>query len=441
MREKAHQPIEASALLRQSLTAQWREDIERRMQRISHAQREFLAVRRSGLAQVAQLIAAQIPVTSPIPDTARQPVMDSRQLDAFGAGSLVDCLGPAYAVYEGRRVPRIPNGALKLVSRVMELSGEPGNFRQPASILTQYDMPLDPWFLTDSAYSSIPCAIWMEMALQPCGILSAWAGTMLQAPDIDFYFRNLDGWAEVLHEMDLRGQIISARANLLSSISTGDTIIQKYSFELSCAGVPLYHGESSFGYFSPQAMAKQLGLDNGRRTRPAISSGDARWLDLPSQGEGGSEKPVRWWPAGKLSLLDRATVNPAGGNYGKGYVYASKMVNAQDWFFACHFYQDPVMPGSLGVEAILQALRLFAIEAGLTRSSTMVEISLPLQRRINWKYRGQITPAHRQMELEAHIVSVERRGNQTILQADASLWVDSIRIYEVKQAAISLVER
>ena len=47
-----------------------------------------------------------------------------------------------------------------------------------------------------------------------------------------------------------------------------------------------------------------------------------------------------------------------GGRYGKGYVYASRPVNPQDWFYPFHFYQDPVMPGSLGVEAILEAMQV-----------------------------------------------------------------------------------
>jgi hypothetical protein len=44
------------------------------------------------------------------------------------------------------------------------------------------------------------------------------------------------------------------------------------------------------------------------------------------------------------------------------------------------------------------------------------------------------------MELEAHISRIERQGNEILLQADASLWVDNIRIYDVKQAAVSLLE-
>jgi 3-hydroxymyristoyl/3-hydroxydecanoyl-(acyl carrier protein) dehydratase len=177
---------------------------------------------------MAQIIAHELPGGGLVQTNGKKAVMDSRQLDAFGRGTLTDCLGPSYAIYNGRRTPRIPNGDLKLMSRVMELQGEPGNFNQPAHVLTEYDVPADAWFLRENAYPTTPYSVFMEMALQPCGILSAWMGTMLQSPEVDFYFRNLDGWAEMPNEVDPRGKTITARADLLSSLSTGDTIIQKF---------------------------------------------------------------------------------------------------------------------------------------------------------------------------------------------------------------------
>ena len=40
---------------------------------------------------------------------------------------------------------------------------------------------------------------------------------------------------------------------------------------------------------------------------------------------------------------------------------------AREWFFKSHFYQDPVQPGSLGIDAMLQALQVFMIEADMGR--------------------------------------------------------------------------
>ncbi len=55
------------------------------------------------------------------------------------------------------------------------------------------------------------------------------------------------------------------------------------------------------------------------------------------------------------------TYDPAGGPAGLGYIQGSKKVDPEEWFFKAHFYQDPVWPGSLGVEAFIQLLKFIAI--------------------------------------------------------------------------------
>lgn len=50
-------------------------------------------------------------------------------------------------------------------------------------------------------------------------------------------------------------------------------------------------------------------------------------------------------------------VSETGGAHGKGQITAEMNIagNPQtDWFFACHFKGDPVMPGCLGLDALWQ---------------------------------------------------------------------------------------
>lgn len=200
-------------------------------------------------------------------------------------------------------------------------------------------------------------------------------------------------------------------------------------------------GELVFGYFSADSMANQAGLDNGRSAPGWLQvkglSPQSVNLDLRAAGNEG--EPLL--PRGRLALLDGALVDPAGGRAGAGYVYAERPVNPADWFYPFHFTGDPVMPGSLGVEAILQALQGCALAAGLScglRSPRFVlpKGSIPT----SWRYRGQITPKNKKMSLEAHITSVERGQGSVLVRAEASLWVDGLRIYEIKDAAVAMVE-
>jgi hypothetical protein len=42
-----------------------------------------------------------------------------------------------------------------------------------------------------------------------------------------------------------------------------------------------------------------------------------------------------------------------------------KDVDPGEWFFKAHFFQDPVMPGSLGIEALCQLLQWYMAERGI----------------------------------------------------------------------------
>ena len=51
-----------------------------------------------------------------------------------------------------------------------------------------------------------------------------------------------------------------------------------------------------------------------------------------------------------------------GGPHGLGFIQGSKPVDPADWFFKAHFHQDPVWPGSLGLESFLQLLKVVAMD-------------------------------------------------------------------------------
>ncbi|MBS1250206.1 MAG: hypothetical protein MAG431_01796 [Chloroflexi bacterium] len=135
-------------------------------------------------------------------------------------------------------------------------------------MVSEYDVSPTAWFYRQNAYPTIPYAVYLEMALQPCGFLSAYQGTILPYPEEDFYFRNLDGWAKLHAIPDLRGGTVRNQVRLLSSSVVKGIILQNFAFQLSHKGEVFYEGESSFGYFKEQVMRNQKGLDGGQSTQP-----------------------------------------------------------------------------------------------------------------------------------------------------------------------------
>jgi len=111
------------------------------------------------------------------------------------------------------------------------------------------------------------------------------------------------------------------------------------------------------------------------------------------------------------------------------------VVDPDEWFFKAHFYQDPVCPGSLGLESFLQLLKVVAAERwGVTADSRFETMAHGEEHR--WNYRGQIIPTNHRVEIEAVITAVDDQIR--ILKADGLLSVDGKIIYQMKDFALRL---
>lgn len=374
----------------------------------------------------------------------------SEDITQFATGSLEACFGEAYAIYRGRLSPRTPNGDLQLISRVLGVDGTAGEFKTESKVVAEYDVPADAWFYAQNASASMPYSVLMEIALQPCGFLSTYMGASLIYPDQDLKFRNLDANATTLKDLDLRGQTITAEATLKTVASSAMTIILTFDFSLKLGAETFYQGNTVFGYFTAEQMSSQLGLDRGQTKLPWFKENKmplklAQNMPLSTQAgqeayfQGTPEKPHFRLSGERLNFLENALVFGTGGEHDQGYVYAQKRVDAADWFFKYHFFEDPVMPGSLGVEAILQSLKAYAIaqDLGQTFANPCFVNALG---NVAWKYRGQIIGSDGLMTLETSIKSIEMIDGQLVVTADAYLSKDGLRIYRVTDVAIAIAE-
>ena len=66
-------------------------------------------------------------------------------------------------------------------------------------------------------------------------------------------------------------------------------------------------------------------------------------------GQGNARLPV-----GNMLMIDRIThISATSGAYNKGEITAELDITPDLWFFDCHFPNDPVMPGCLGLDLSL----------------------------------------------------------------------------------------
>ncbi|MEU2713252.1 3-hydroxyacyl-ACP dehydratase [Streptomyces sp. NPDC007205] len=329
--------------------------------------------------------------------------------------------------------PRLPRGDLRMMDRVARGDVTPGEYRLGSGGVGEYDVPEDPWFLRENR-GTVPQLALMEMALQPAGLFSGLAGVASEYRDQDLNCRNLEGRFRLLRQVELPGDTVEQHVVLRSHTPLPGGILHRYGLELHLGGSPFYTGEAVHGFFTPELMAQQQGLDAGKCIPPWLdrrhpTPSEVRRLDLSGDTRLGS---------GRLALLGEVAIVPAGGEHRAGYLLCSKPVRSADWFFDHHFLHDPVMPGSAGVQMLYQAASAYALHTGLLDHVPDPSFSIAVGEELRWSYRGQVLREHRRVRGEVHIREVRQDGESVRILADGSVWRDDLRIYQVDNIAIDV---
>jgi len=215
------------------------------------------------------------------------------------------------------------------------------------------------------------------------------------------------------------------RVKLTRASSSAGMIIQFFDYEVWAVREgrkPIYKGDTYFGLFPKVALLKQGELKDAACYQPAAQElSRSRALDFPQGAP---------FPCGRLRMLDRvACWIPDGGPKGLGYIRATRRVVPDEWFFKAHFHQDPVAPGSLGLESFLQLLKFMATERWGDSGSTRFE-TVATDQHHAWIYRGQVMPTDREVTVEAVVTAVDE--SRRLLRADGYLSLDGRVIYGMK---------
>ena len=131
---------------------------------------------------------------------------------------------------------------------------------------------------------------------------------------------------------------------------------------------------------------------------------------------------------------------PDGGPHRLGFIRGVKMIDPSEWFFAAHFYQDPVCPGSLGFESFLQLLKVVALERWDHLRHTHRFEPILIGHKHTWTYRGQIIPTNHRVDVEV-VVTHLQDGPTPSVSGNGFLKVDGIPIYELQDVGVRLVAR
>lgn len=277
---------------------------------------------------------------------------------------------------KGRFVPRLPAGDLLCIDHIEEV--------EPNYCRSTYQPPQVCSF-----------ALILEAALQPCGWLSHHMGC-LDSFDDDTYFRNLNGEL-TLHAPYQTDQSIVFDVKLLRTAKLGGKMIVNFAVEGYQNNQHMLTMQTAFGYFSKQSLEKQGGFAEALPKHPYLPRAIPTVL-----------KANRQFMVEEILYADDKMI------------HCRRMLSPDDWYFKAHFFQDPVQPGSLGIQAFYDAIGLWA-------KKTVVPIGTCI-----WKYRGQTLPFHSVLDVTVTVQEVM----QDRIMFRGKLWVDGTCIYDLEQASI-----
>ena len=143
-------------------------------------------------------------------------------------------------------------------------------------------------------------------------------------------------------------------------------------------------------------------------------------------GEGNAQLPLP-----PMLMFDRIIdINDNKGQFNKGYIRAEMDINPDLWFFQCHFENDPVMPGCLGLDAMWQLVGFFlGWKGGEGKGRALGSGEV--------RFTGQVLPTVNKITYHIHLKRVIMR-KLVMGIADAKMEVDSRIIYEANDLKVGL---
>ena len=154
--------------------------------------------------------------------------------------------------------------------------------------------------------------------------------------------------------------------------------------------------------------------------------------ELINCGEGGLFGPGNAkLPLPPMLMFDRiSNINETGGQYNKGEVIAELDIKPDLWFFKCHFIDDPVMPGCLGLDAMWQLVGFYLGWLGKPGKGRALGVG-------EVKFSGQVLSTAKNITYHISLKRLMLR-KLTLGIADGLMKVDGKIIYEAKDMKVGL---
>ena len=136
-------------------------------------------------------------------------------------------------------------------------------------------------------------------------------------------------------------------------------------------------------------------------------------------------------PMPPMLMFDKITnISSVGGTKNKGIIEAEMEITPDLWFFECHFIDDPVMPGCLGLDAMWQLLGFYLGWLGEKGKGRAISVG-------NVKFTNMVLPSTKKLQYTINLKRV-LTGKLILGIADGQLDADGKTIYEATDLRVAL---
>ena len=137
-------------------------------------------------------------------------------------------------------------------------------------------------------------------------------------------------------------------------------------------------------------------------------------------------------PLPPMLMFDRITeINDNKGAFKKGCLKAELDIKKDLWFFDCHFREDPVMPGCLGLDAMWQLVGFYLGWIGNPGKGRALGVGTV-------KFTGEVLQNIKLVRYEIDMKKIMSPGGTTVGLANGEVLADGKKIYSAESLKVGL---
>ena len=137
-------------------------------------------------------------------------------------------------------------------------------------------------------------------------------------------------------------------------------------------------------------------------------------------------------PLPPMLMFDRITeITNDKGAFNKGSVKAELDIKKNLWFFDCHFKEDPVMPGCLGLDAMWQLVGFYLGWIGNQGKGRALGVGTV-------KFTGEVLQNVKLVKYEIDMKKIMSPGGTTVGLANGRVLADDKKIYSADSLKVGL---